>query len=214
MYVYNDAPGVLGVLYMYICMHYLAKYSAHRSLFGAPIGALGGIDVSQVECVCIMNVCIYLRAGVLGVLYMYVCMHVGMYYVCMYFCTLFSALFGAPIGAPGGIDVSQMGYAYYYECMYASTCQEYWEYYICIYAYMYAYIMYVYMYVCTLFVAPIGALGGIDVSRVDCACIMKVCIYRHAGSTRSTKYVCMHACIMYLCTLLGAIFGAPGGKDV
>ena len=127
MYVYIDAPGVLGVLYMYICMHYLAKYWARQSLFCAPIGTLGGIDVSQVECVCIMNVCrpIYPRSGVLGVLYMYVCMHVGMYYVCMYFCTLFSALFGAPIGAPGGIDVSQMGYAYYYDCMYASTRQEY-----------------------------------------------------------------------------------------
>ena len=31
--------------------------------------------------------------GVLGVQYMYVCMHVYMYYVCMYVCTLF----GAPI---------------------------------------------------------------------------------------------------------------------
>ena len=115
MHVYIDAPGVLGVLvvlYMYICMHYLARYLARLSLFGGPICALGGMDVSQVECVCIMNVCIYRRAGVLGVLYMYVCMHVGMYYVCMYFCTLFGALFGTPIGAPGGIDVSQMGYAY------------------------------------------------------------------------------------------------------
>ena len=51
------------------------------TLFGAPIDAGG---VSQVEYECIMNVCIYRRAAVLGALYMYVCMHVLCMYVCMY----------------------------------------------------------------------------------------------------------------------------------
>ena len=50
---------------MYVC-----------TLFGAQIGVLGG--VSQIEYACIMNVSLYRRAGVLGALYMYVCMHVCM----------------------------------------------------------------------------------------------------------------------------------------
>ena len=39
-------------------------------------------------------------------------------------------------------------------------------------------------------------LGGIDVSQVGCAYIMKVCMHRRAGST---IYVCMHAYIHVLC---------------
>ena len=54
--------------------------------------------MSRVENACIMNICIYGRAGTI---------YVYMYYVCVYLCTLFSA----PIGAPGGIDVSLVEYA-------------------------------------------------------------------------------------------------------
>ena len=58
-------------------------YSARRSLFGALIGVLGDMDVSQVEYACIINVCIYRRADSTGstiyVLHMHVCM-----YACMY----------------------------------------------------------------------------------------------------------------------------------
>ena len=67
-YIYG--PGVLGVQYMYVCMHVCMyyvyiyairradcadRYSARRSLFGALIGALGDMDVSQVEYVCIIS---------------------------------------------------------------------------------------------------------------------------------------------------------------
>ena len=61
---------------------------------------------------------------------------------------------------------------------------------------------------------------GIDVSGKEYVCIMNVCIYRRAGSTGSTLCVCIYACtcIMYVCTLFGALFGAPigalGGIDV
>ena len=67
-----------------------------------------------------------------------------------------------------------------------------------------------------------------DVSQVEYACIMKVCIYRRAESTGNTIYVCMHACMhvlcMYVCmyairrairiSLFGALIGALGGMDV
>ena len=103
----------------------------------------------QVEYACIRNVCIYRRAGSTGstgstiYVYMHACMHVLCMYV-DYLCTLFGALFGATIGAPGGIDVSQMGYVYYYDCMYVSTRREHWEYYI--YVYMHVCMYYVCMY--------------------------------------------------------------------
>ena len=71
---------------MHVCM-YVCMY-VRRSLFGWLIGVLGDMDVSQV---------------VLGVLYMYVRMHVCMYYVCMHVCT--------PFGALCGIDMSQVKYA-------------------------------------------------------------------------------------------------------
>ena len=49
---------------MYVCMY--VRYSARRSLFGALIGVLGDMDVSQVEYACIINVCIYRRADSIG----------------------------------------------------------------------------------------------------------------------------------------------------
>ena len=61
------------------------RYSARRSLFGALIGALGGIDVSQVKYACIENVCIYRRADSTGST-IYVCMHACLYALCMYVC--------------------------------------------------------------------------------------------------------------------------------
>ena len=42
-------------------------------------------------------------------------------------------------------------------------------------------------------------MGGIDVSQVEYACIINVCIYRRVDSTGSTIYVCMHACMYVLC---------------
>ena len=45
----------LYVLCMYVCLY----YSARRSLIGVLIGALCGIDVSQVKYACIENVCMY-----------------------------------------------------------------------------------------------------------------------------------------------------------
>ena len=75
---------------MYVCMYYVcmyvrnsACYSARRSLFGALIGALVGIDVSQVEYTCTMNACIYQRAESTGST-IYVCMHGCMHALCMY----------------------------------------------------------------------------------------------------------------------------------
>ena len=76
---------------MYVCTP-IGAHSARRSLIGALIGALCGIDVSQVKYAHIENIYIYIDAPIgLEVLYMYVCMHVCTYYVCMYVCT--------PIGA-------------------------------------------------------------------------------------------------------------------
>ena len=78
MYVYIDAPIILGVLYMYECMHVLCimhvcvfvlqsvRHLARRSLFGALIGALCAVDVSQVKYARIENVCIYRRADYTG----------------------------------------------------------------------------------------------------------------------------------------------------
>ena len=64
---------------------------------------------------------VYIDApGVLGVLYMYVCMHVCMHYVCMYLCTLFSM----PIGAPDGIDGVSNIICMYYDCLHVSTRWE------------------------------------------------------------------------------------------
>ena len=76
----------------------------------------------------------------------------------MYVCTLFGALFGAPIviRRAGWYGCVSSWICIYYESMYTSTRREYWEYYIGIYACMYACTMYVCMYVCTLFGAPIA----------------------------------------------------------
>ena len=60
-------------------------------------------------------------------------------------------------------------------------------------------------YVCTLFCALFDAsiairhADGIDVTQMGYACIMIVCMYRHAGSTGSTIHVCIHACMHVLC---------------
>ena len=88
MYVYIDAPIILGLLYMYECMHvcmYYVSMYVLRSLFGALIGALGGIYVSQVEYACIINVGIHVYRRADSTRYMYVCMH-HMYVLCMYVC--------------------------------------------------------------------------------------------------------------------------------
>ena len=45
----------------------------------------------------------------------------------------------------------------------------------------------------------IGVLGDMDVSQVEYACTINVCIYRRADSTESTIYVCTHACMYVLC---------------
>ena len=77
IYVYMDAPIILGVLYMYACMYvcimyvcvfvlHSARHSARRSLIGALIGALCAVDVSQVKYARIENVCIYRRADYTG----------------------------------------------------------------------------------------------------------------------------------------------------
>ena len=67
---------------MYVCVYYVCMYAC--TLFGAPIGALGGIDVSQVEYAC-FGIYVY------NVICMYFdCMYVSMrreywaYYICMY----------------------------------------------------------------------------------------------------------------------------------
>ena len=65
---------------LYVCMY--VRYSASRSLFGA----MGDMDVSQVEYACIVNVCIYRRADSTGNTIYYVCMHACMYVLCMYVC--------------------------------------------------------------------------------------------------------------------------------
>ena len=184
------------------------------TLFGAPIGALSGIYVSQMGYACIMIVCIYRRAGSTGStihVCIHACMHVQLYYVCMYVCTLF----GAPIGAPGGIDVSQMGYAcIMIACMYRHAGRTGSTMYVCIHARMHMYVctlfgaarysarpsarclyvcvLCVCIYVCTLFDALIGESGGIYVPQMLCACIMIVCMYRHTGGTGSTIYVCTY----------------------
>ena len=49
----------------------------------------------------------------------------------------------------------------YYVCMYISTRREYLEYYIC-------------MHACALFAALIGALVGIDVSKVENTCVADI----------------------------------------
>ena len=68
---------------MYVCMFVLqsARHSARRSL----IGALCGVDVSQVKYARIENVCIYRRADRTKST-IYICMHACMYVLCMYVC--------------------------------------------------------------------------------------------------------------------------------
>ena len=110
MYVYIDAPIILGELYMYECMHvcmyYVCMYvcTPIGAPFGAPITNRRA-DRHAVWCkLCpklnmhILRMYVYIDAPIiLGVLYMYECMHVCMYYVCMYVCTPIGAPFRAPI---------------------------------------------------------------------------------------------------------------------
>ena len=75
---------------MYVLGMHACMYAIRRADIGALIGALCGIDMSQVKYACIDNVCIYRRADSTGST-IYVCMHVCMYvlcimYVCMYVC--------------------------------------------------------------------------------------------------------------------------------
>ena len=75
--------------------------------------------------------------------------------------------------------------------------------------------MYVCMYVRysarrSLFGELIGVLGDMDVSQVEYACIINVCIYRRTDSTGSTigyMYVCMHVCMYYVCVHVCTPFG-------
>ena len=111
--IYVCTHACMYVLCMYACIYerHSARHSARRSL----IGALCGIDVSQVRYAYIENVCIYRRADSTAST-IYVCMHACMYVLCMY--VLQSArhsagrsLIGALIGALCGIDASQVKYA-------------------------------------------------------------------------------------------------------
>ena len=95
-YVYIDAPGVLGVQYMYVCMHvcmyyvlcimyYVCMYVC--TLFGEPI-AIRRADrrAGWYGCVsswiCMYYQCMYISTGST----IYVCMHACMYVLCMYAC--------------------------------------------------------------------------------------------------------------------------------
>ena len=111
MYVYIDAPIILGVLYMYECMHVCMYYVCMRLC--TPIGAPLGAPIANrradrrpvcCRCVCpklnmhILRMYVYIDAPIiLGVLYMYECMHIRKYYVYMYVCTPIGAPFRAPI---------------------------------------------------------------------------------------------------------------------
>ena len=111
MYVYIDAPIILGVLYMYECMHVCMYYVCMRLC--TPIGAPLGAPIANrradrrpvcCRCVCpklnmhILRMYVYIDAPIiLGVQYMYVCMHIRKYYVYMYVCTPIGAPFGSPI---------------------------------------------------------------------------------------------------------------------
>ena len=68
-------------------------------------------------------------------------------------------------------------------------------------------------YVCVYVCMPFGAIFGapiairradrragwfIDVSQVEYACIMNVCIYPRAESTGSTIIICIYACMYYV----------------
>ena len=73
MYVYIDAPIILGVVCMHVCMYYVCMYVCTpigapfgAVLIGALIGALCGVGVSQVKYARIENVCIYRRADYTG----------------------------------------------------------------------------------------------------------------------------------------------------
>ena len=80
---------------MYVCIMYVCMFV----LQSAPCALLyRRADRRAVWCMCpklnmhILRMYVYIDAPIiLGVLYMYECMHVCMYYVCMYVCT--------PIGA-------------------------------------------------------------------------------------------------------------------
>ena len=123
------------------------RYSARRSLFGALIGVLGDMDVSQVEYACIINVCIYRRADSTGST-IYVCTHACMYVLCMHACmyAIRRADIGALIGALCGIDMSQVKYACIENvCIYRRADSTGSTIYVCMYA-----------YVCTPIGAPFG----------------------------------------------------------
>ena len=132
MYVYIDAPIILGVLYMYECMHvcmyYVCMYvcTPINAPFGAPI-ANRRADRRPVCCRCVcpklnmhvLRMYVYIDAPIiLGVLN--ICMNACMYVCIMYVCVfvLQSArhsalrwLIGALIGALCAVDVSQVKYA-------------------------------------------------------------------------------------------------------
>ena len=83
---------------MYVCMFVLqsARHSARRSLIGALIGALCAVD-AQLN-MYVLRMYVYTDSPIiLGLLYMYECMHICMYYVCMRLCTPIGASFRAPI---------------------------------------------------------------------------------------------------------------------
>ena len=85
--IYRRAESTGSTIYvcMHACMNVLCMYVC--TLFGALIGALGDMDVSQVEYACTMNVCtcIYRRSENTGST-IYVCMHAYMYVLCMCVC--------------------------------------------------------------------------------------------------------------------------------
>ena len=86
---------------MYVCMYHVCMYicTPIGAPFDAPI-ANRRADRRAVWCSCVpklnmhvLRIHVYMDAPIiLGVLYIYECMHVCMYYVFMYVC--------APIGAP------------------------------------------------------------------------------------------------------------------
>ena len=96
---------------MYECMHVCMYYVCMRLC--TPIGAPFGAPIANrradrrpvcCRCVCpklnmhVLRMYVYIDAPIiLGVLYMYVCMHIRKYYVYMYVCTPIGAPFGSPI---------------------------------------------------------------------------------------------------------------------
>ena len=78
--IYYDCPNKSANLNLMVA---LARKFVGALSAGAPIDAPGGIDVSQVGYACIINVCIYRRAGSTWST-ICVCMHACITYACMY----------------------------------------------------------------------------------------------------------------------------------